>query len=291
MLQNLRNSKCVYPRTPFWRAGPIPGRTTCGHLRQRAFQTLACCVPPGPVLGRAGFVRRAELFVQTLKHGMGTVIDTQPQNPAPGMFDPTPGLEHDLLHHRLHTPPLGRMAQGCVFADECVLTNQAQDVYALISASDGFCLGARVVHHKGVPVYSHVAARQGTKVHRAHGVLGQQQSQVELWVEFKPRGCMGVHALAQGRARGDCANVQGLGKEGIAPALLNGIEAVLALYQQAQVGLRNVVVEEATDSYWKFAGNHSPDVKATMKMGENSLKWAKRVEISRNFLGIPLFEN
>ena len=181
MLQNLRNSKCVYPRTPFWRAGPIPGRTTCGHLRQRAFQTLACCVPPGPVLGRAGFVRRAELFVQTLKHGMGTVIDTQPQNPAPGMFDPTPGLEHDLLHHRLHTPPVGRMAQGCVFADECVLTNQAQDVYALISAFDGFFLGARVAHRKGIPVHGHVASLQCTKVHRVLGVLAlHQQAMVRL---------------------------------------------------------------------------------------------------------------
>ncbi len=233
MLQNPRTSKGVYPRTPFWRAGPIPGRTTCGHLGQRAFQTLACCVPPGPGLGRAGFVLRTKLFVKTLNLGEGTPISTQPQNSAPGMFDHAPGLERDLLHHYLHAPPVGRMAQGCVFADECVLTRQAQDVYALARASDGFCLGARVVHQKGVPFQGHVAARQGTKVHRANGVLGQQQSEVELWVEFKPRGCMGVHALAQGRASGDCANVQGPGKEGITPALLNGIEAVLALDQQA----------------------------------------------------------
>ena len=207
MLQNSRTSKCAYPRTPFWRAGPIPGRTTAwGHLRQRAFQTLACCVPPGPVLGRAGFVRRAELFVQTLKHGVGTVIGAQPQNPAPGVFDNAPGLEHDLLHHRLHAPPLGRMAQGCVFADECVLTNQAQDVYALISSSEGFFLGARVVHHKGVPAHGHVATRQGIKAHRAPGVL--------------------------------------------------------ALHQQAQIGLQNFVVGDATDSYRKFAVNQRVDIKA-----------------------------
>ena len=182
MLQNPRTSKCVYPRTPFWRAGLISGRTTsCGHLRQRAFQTLACCVPPGAVLGRAGFVRWAELFVQTLKHGVGTVIGAQPQNPAPGVFDHAPGLEHDLLHQRLHTPPLGRMAQGCVFADECVLINQAQDVYALISAFDGFFLGARVAHRKGIPVHGHVALRQCTKVHRVLGVLAlHQQAQVRL---------------------------------------------------------------------------------------------------------------
>ena len=182
MLQNFRTSKCAYPRTPFWRAGPIPGRTTsCGHLRQRTFQTLACCVPPGAVLGRAGFVRRAELFIQTLKHGMGTVIGAQPQNPAPGVFDHAPVLEHDLLHHRLHTPPLGRMAQGCVFVDKCVLTNPEQDVYALISAFDGFFLGARVAHQKGIPVHGHVAARQDTKVHRVLGVLAlHQQAMVRL---------------------------------------------------------------------------------------------------------------
>ena len=72
MLQNPWASKCVYSSTPFWRAGPIPGRTTFyGHLRQKAFQTLACCVPPSPVLDRAGFVLRAELFVLTLKHFEG----------------------------------------------------------------------------------------------------------------------------------------------------------------------------------------------------------------------------
>jgi len=73
---------------------------------------------------------------------------------------------------------------------------------------------------------------------------------------------MGVHALTQGRARGDCANVQAAGKEGIAPELLNGIEVVLALHQQAQVGLQNVAVGDATDSYGKFAVNQSVDAKA-----------------------------
>ena len=191
MLQNPRTSKCVYHRTPFWRAGPTAGRTTSyRHLRQRVFQTLACSVPPSPELGRAGFKRRAELFVQTLKHGVGTLIGTQAQNPAPSVFDHAPGLEHDLLYHRLHAPSLGRMAQGCVFANECVLTNQAQNVYALVSASDGYFLGARVIHHKGVPVHGHVAAHQGTKVHRARGLLGRQQGQVELCSELKPQGCM-----------------------------------------------------------------------------------------------------
>ena len=158
------------------------------------------------MLARAGFVRRAESFLQTLKHGVGTVIGARPQNPAPGVFGHAPGLENDALPHRLRAPPFGSMAKGCVFADECVLTNQAQDVYALISSSEGFFLGARVVRHKSAPVHGHVSARQGTKVHRARGVLD--------------------------------------------------------LHQQAQIGLQNFVVGDATDSYRKFAVNQSVVAKA-----------------------------
>ena len=206
MLQIPRTSKFVYSRTACWRAGLTPGRTTSwGNLRQRAFQTLAHSVPPGQVLGRAGVVRKAELFVLTPKHGGGTFIGTQPQNPAPGMFDHAPGFEYDLLHHSPHAPLLGRMAQRIVFADECVLTNQSLDVYALASASDGFFLGVRVSHHKGVPAHGHISARQGTIVHRARGVL--------------------------------------------------------ALHQQAHVGLQNVAIGDATDSNGKLAVNQSVDAK------------------------------
>ena len=162
-------------------------------------------MPPSKVLARAGFVRRAESYLQTLKHGVGTVIGARPQNPASGVFDHAPGLANDVLHHRLRAPPLGSMAQGCVFADECVLTNQAQDVYALISSSEGFFLGARVVRRKSAPVHGNVSARQGTKVHRARGVL--------------------------------------------------------ALHQQAHVGLQNVAIGDATDSNGKLAVNQSVDAK------------------------------
>ena len=44
--------------------------------------------------------------------------------------------------------------------------------------------------------------------------------------------------------------------------LFNGIEVVLALHQQAQVGLQNVAVGDATDRYGKFAVNQSVDAKA-----------------------------
>ena len=77
---------------------------------------------------------------------------------------------------------------------------------------------------------------------------------------------MRVHALIQGRARWDCANVHGAGKGGIAPEIFNGIEVVLALHQQAQVGLQNVAVGDATDSYGKFAFNQSVDAKALARL-------------------------
>lgn len=48
------------------------------------------------MLGCAGLALRGELSVQPFKHGVGTVIGTQPQNPAPRVFDHAPGLEHDL---------------------------------------------------------------------------------------------------------------------------------------------------------------------------------------------------
>ena len=89
-------SACVYPGTPFWRAGLISGRVNSRlHVRRSDFEVLACCVPPSvPALRRAGLALRGELSVQPLKHGVGTVIGTQPQNPAPGVFDHAPGLEH-----------------------------------------------------------------------------------------------------------------------------------------------------------------------------------------------------
>ena len=122
MLQIPHISRRVYPGTQFWRSGRISGRATSRpHVRRSGFEVSACCVQPsGAALGRAGVTLRGELSVQTLKHGVGTVIGTEPQDPAPGVFDHAPRLEHDFLHHRLHAPSLGRMAQWRVFANERV---------------------------------------------------------------------------------------------------------------------------------------------------------------------------
>ena len=102
----------AYPRTPLWRVGPISGRASAHRqVRRSGFEWEACsAAPSGPVLVGAGLALRGELSIQPLKHGVGTVIGAQPQDPAPRMFDHAPSLEHDLLHHRLHASALGRMA-------------------------------------------------------------------------------------------------------------------------------------------------------------------------------------
>lgn len=99
-------------------------------MRRVDFLLKGCAAAQrGPTLGRTSFALRDELFVQPLKHGVGTVIGTQSQDTAPRMLDHAPGLEHDLLHHRLHAPTLGCMAQWSVFANERVLPIKAQDVH------------------------------------------------------------------------------------------------------------------------------------------------------------------
>ena len=73
---------------------------------------------------------------------------------------------------------------------------------------------------------------------------------------------MGVHALAQGRTGRNFVNAQCLDKEVITPKFLNGIEVVLALHQQAQVGLQNVAVGDTTDTYRELAVNAITDSQA-----------------------------
>ncbi len=53
---------------------------------------------------------------------------------------------------------------------------------------------------------------------------------------------MGVHALAQGGARGDSANAQGAREESITAEGLNRIKVVLALHQQTEVAFEDVAI-------------------------------------------------
>ncbi len=129
MPQNPQISRRVYPGTLFWRGRQISGRAISRlHVRRGGFQVLACCVPPlDPALGRAWLTFRGGLPIQANIDGVRAVISTHPKNPAARMFDHALSLEHDLLHHCLHAPPLCRMAQFRIFANERVLANQAQD--------------------------------------------------------------------------------------------------------------------------------------------------------------------
>ena len=174
MPQTPQTAGCAYPRTRFWRAVAILGRaTTCRQLRRGDFEEiLACGVPqPGPTLSRAGFALWGELPVQPLEHGVGTVVGTQPQDPAPGVFDHAPSLEHEFLHHRLHAPPLGRMAHWRVFANQRILANQAQDVH----------------RHRSQRAYQEV----GVKL--AAGQTLQVHVGFELGVKLLVRGMVLVH--------------------------------------------------------------------------------------------------
>ena len=166
------------------------------------------------------------------------------------------GLQRRVLHARAQGQ-LQAVAQGAQIGGAgCVA------VHALVGAPYGFFLGARVVHHKGVPVHRHVAAGQGAEVHRASGVLGRQQGLVELPGQLKPQGRMGVHALAQGRARRHDAHAQRTGEEVVTPEFFDRIEVVFALHQQAQVGLQDVAVGDAANAYREFAVNPAADPQA-----------------------------
>lgn len=102
--------------------------------------------------------------------------------------------------------------------------------------------------HKGAPVHSYLAAEQGAKVDGAGGVWGRQHGQVEFPGQLKPRGRMGVHALAQNRRRRHAIDIQRTGKEAVTPELFDRIEVVLALHQHAQVGLQDSAVGGAADT-------------------------------------------
>ena len=73
---------------------------------------------------------------------------------------------------------------------------------------------------------------------------------------------MGVHALAQSRGRRYCAYIQRANEELITSKFFNGIEVVLTLHQQAQVGLQNVAIGDTTDTYREFAVNAIADTQA-----------------------------
>ena len=93
-------------------------------------------------------------------------------------------------------------------------------------------------------------------------MLGRQQGQVEFASQLKPRGRMGVHALAQSRGRRHHANIQRTGEELVTPKCFDRIEVIFALRQQAQVGLQNIAVGDAAHAGREFAVNALADFQA-----------------------------
>jgi len=68
-------------------------------------------------------------------------------------------------------------------------------------------------------------------------------------------------------------------------SIVNGIEVVHALDQQAQVGIQNVAVGDATDSYGRFAVNYSADAKAL-----GVLPSQRQIGVGREVVG-EIFDN
>lgn len=160
----------------------------------------------------------------------------------------------------LHTRAQGQLQAVAQRAEVGGTAGEA--VYALVGATNAFFAGARVVHHKGVPIHGHVAAGQGTEVHGLARIQGRQQGEVERIDQFEPVGCMGVHALAQGRARRHAGNAQCAAKEVVAPKSLDGLKIVLALHQQTEVAFEDVAVGDGSWSHWKLPINACADVQA-----------------------------
>lgn len=143
---------------------------------------------------------------------------------------------------------LGARAQGQLQAKASgaqVSGQWAVAVYPGIGATHQLFGGAAVVHGKGVDVQGRVAAGQRPKGNGLTLDAGAEQSLVDRRGQIKPSAGMGVHALAQRRARRRNRQRQGTGKEGIAAKVLDGVKVTLALAQQGQVAFEDGAVGDA----------------------------------------------
>ena len=166
------------------------------------------------------------------------------------------GLARRVLHTRAQSQLQAVAQRAQVGRAAC------EAVHALVSAPDAFLLGVGVVHHKGVPVQRHVAAGQDPEVHWPARIAGRQQREVERIDQFEPGGRMGVHALAQGRARWHRGNPQCAAKELVATKGLDGFKIILALHQQAQVAFEDVAVGDGIASHRQLLVHACADVQA-----------------------------
>lgn len=114
--------------------------------------------------------RGPELPVMALKHSKTAIALSRAQNPASGVGHHARSLEHQLLHHCLDAPTLGRVTHRRIGLVEHVLPNQAQQIH----------------RHRGQLAYQVV----GVKL--AIGQALQIHVRFELRMKLLMRGVVGV---------------------------------------------------------------------------------------------------
>ena len=140
----------------------------------------------------------------------------------------------------LHTRAQGQL-QAVAQAPQ-VNRKRAVTINARVSAPDQLFLGAAVVHRKGIEIHRGLAASQGPKVDGLPVDAAAKQQWVHLRGQLKPRCRVRVHALAQGRARGNSAQAQRTLEEGVVSKVLDRVKVALAQTQQGEIAFENLAV-------------------------------------------------
>lgn len=97
--------------------------------------------------------------------------------------------------------------------------------------------------NEGVHIQRHVPIGQLTEVNRSACDLEPEHHGFDVLHQIKARGCMHIHALAQGGRRWHSAQIQSTDEEGICALAFDSIKVVLAHTQQTEVTLENVAVD------------------------------------------------
>ena len=104
-----------------------------------------------------------------------------------------------------------------------------------------------VVHAEGVNVQRRIAVAHGAKVNGPAIDLHAQHRLIDALGQVKPARCVSVQALPERGTRRHSRQAHGTHEESIiatfaASILLDGLEIILALHQQGQVGLEDGAV-------------------------------------------------
>ena len=145
-------------------------------------------------------------------------------------------LSGRVLHTRAQGQP-----QAVAQAPQ-VHRKRAVTINASVSATDQLFLGAAVVHRKGIEIHRGVAASQDSKVDGLPVDAAAKQRLIHLRGELKPRCRVRVHALAQGRARGNNAQAQRTLEEGVVSKALDRVKVAFTQTQQSEIAFENLAV-------------------------------------------------